>query len=161
MQWNIKPLVQNGNNRQPIRGTVVHTWSQSYNIFKLDYITAIINSPAVRMHLKQDFWSIRGQITYLAPGLFSFNVRSVMTKLIPVATGNTRQALADLTPVNKMLILIVCTCKYTLHSCLFLCLSTSGCEQWVSEQCWVNLVKMLEISYPNGYIPSCRRNSIC
>lgn len=47
--------MQKDNSKQPIRGTVVHARSQSYNIIKLDYITAIINSPAVRMHLKQDF----------------------------------------------------------------------------------------------------------
>jgi len=47
--------MQKDNSKQPMRGTVVDTRSQSYNIIKLDYITAIINSPAVRMHLKQDF----------------------------------------------------------------------------------------------------------
>ena len=31
--------MQKGNIKQPIRGTVVHARSQSYNIFKLDYIT--------------------------------------------------------------------------------------------------------------------------
>jgi len=46
--------MQKGNSEKPIRGTVEHAQSQSYNIF-IDYITAIINSPAVRMHLKQDF----------------------------------------------------------------------------------------------------------
>lgn len=56
--------------------------------------------PAVRMHLKQDFWSIRGQITNLAPGRCCFNVSNVITMLIPVATGNTRQAFADLTPLK-------------------------------------------------------------
>ena len=52
------------------------------------------------MHLKQDFWSIRGQITNLAPGRCCFNVSNVITMLIPVATGNTRQAFADLTPLK-------------------------------------------------------------
>lgn len=155
MQWNIKCLMQKGKSKQPIRGTVIHALSQSCNIFKLDYITAIINSPAVRMHLKQDFWSILGQITYLASGLCCFNASSVMTKVIPVATGNTRQALADLTPVNKMQIY-----KYTLHSNFLLCLTKPGCKQWISEKCWVNLVKMLERSYLNGHILSCRRKSI-
>lgn len=56
--------------------------------------------PAVRMHLKQDFWSILGQITNLAPGRCCFNVSNVITMLIPVATGNTRQAFADLTPLK-------------------------------------------------------------
>ena len=47
-------------------------------------------------------------MTYLAPGLCCFNVSRVMTKLMPVATGNTRQALADLTPVNEMQTSVIC-----------------------------------------------------
>ena len=76
------------------------------------------------MHLKQDFWSIRGQMTYLALGLCCFNVSSVMTKLIPVATGNTRQALADFTPDNQMQTSVIWknTFKYllTLNESLYL-----------------------------------------
>ena len=50
------------------------------------------------MDLKQDFWSILGHKTYLAPGLRGRNANNVITMLIPVATGNTKHDVALRTP---------------------------------------------------------------
>ena len=45
------------------------------------------------MHLRQDFWSIRGQITYLAWGpRLRFKVSRQNVKVIPVAMGTRRHA---------------------------------------------------------------------
>ena len=54
--------------------------------------------PAVIMDLKQDFWSMRGHNTYLAPGRCSRKVDMHSTRAIPVAMGTTKQLDTDCTP---------------------------------------------------------------
>lgn len=51
------------------------------------------------MDLKHDFWSILDQTTYLALGRLCLMAIILKTRAIPVATGQTRHALAEFTPV--------------------------------------------------------------
>ena len=51
------------------------------------------------MDLKQLFWSIRGQITYLAVGLICLMVNSTRVMAIPVATGISTHFSTECTPV--------------------------------------------------------------
>ena len=57
--------------------------------------------PAVTMDLKQDFWSMRGQSTYLAFGRCCFMVNIHRTRDIPVAIGTTKQLFVEVTPTKK------------------------------------------------------------
>lgn len=72
------------------------TYCQVPNFIKYIY------KPAVRIDLKQDFWSILGQITYLPCGFRSFIANMDNTNAIPVATGTVKQPLTDCTPNNKL-----------------------------------------------------------
>jgi len=54
--------------------------------------------PVVEMHLRQVFWSILGQITYLAFGLVDRRVSIHNVNAIPVAIGTTKQASVLLIP---------------------------------------------------------------
>jgi hypothetical protein len=58
--------------------------------------------------LKQDFWSILGHMTYVASGLCWRRVSKTITKLMPVANGNTTQDAADFTPAprNRMEVIL-------------------------------------------------------
>ena len=53
------------------------------------------------MDLKQDFWSMRGQRTYLLLGLFCLRVSKHRTILMPVAIGTTKQAAVLWAPKEK------------------------------------------------------------
>lgn len=57
--------------------------------------------PAVIIDLKQDFWSIRGQIMYFAFGLLCLNVKKHRVRLMPVAIGTTKQLVTVRTPAHK------------------------------------------------------------
>lgn len=49
--------------------------------------------PAAVIHLRQDFWSMRGQMTYMARGpRRRFRVNKQRVKVIPVAIGTSRHA---------------------------------------------------------------------
>ena len=61
--------------------------------------------PAVKMALKQDFWSTRDQMTYLEPGLCLFRAIKHKATPIPVATGATKASLADLKRFFKDILL--------------------------------------------------------
>lgn len=56
------------------------------------------NLPAVMMHLKQAFWSMRDHKTNLAPGRSCLNVSIQRTKLIPVAIGTIKHPAELFTP---------------------------------------------------------------
>ena len=53
------------------------------------------------MALKQDFWSIRDQTTYLACGRLSRRVIRHRTMAIPVETGATKASLILLAPLKR------------------------------------------------------------
>jgi hypothetical protein len=55
------------------------------------------------MDLKQDFWSMRGQMMYFAIGLLCRNVKKHRVRLIPVAMGTTKQLVTEWTPANFMM----------------------------------------------------------
>lgn len=55
-------------------------------------------NPAVAIHFKQVFWSIRGHITYLAFGYNVLNVSKAIARLIPVAKGRTNKSEIKLWP---------------------------------------------------------------
>lgn len=57
--------------------------------------------PAVMMHLKHAFWSIRDHNTYLACSLSCFKANIHNTRLIPVAIGTTKHPAEVLTPERK------------------------------------------------------------
>lgn len=57
--------------------------------------------PAVIIDLKQDFWSIRGQIMYFAFGLLCRNVKKHRVRLMPVAIGTTKQLVTVRTPAHE------------------------------------------------------------
>lgn len=59
--------------------------------------------PAAKTALMHVFWSIRGHITYLAVGRICLKVSIHNTRLIPVAMGTTKHALAICIPaaINK------------------------------------------------------------
>lgn len=60
------------------------------------------NVPAATMHLRQDFWSILGQMTYFASGpRRRFNKRRQKVSVIPVAIGTSRQASVLGVPIKK------------------------------------------------------------
>lgn len=74
----------------------------------------VVLSPAVIMDLKQDFWSMRGQMMYWALGLLWRSVRKHRVKLIPVAMGTTKQLVTLRTPgIQKKLSIII---FYTLET---------------------------------------------
>merc|ERR1719300_218025 len=61
------------------------------------------SNPAVKMLLKQDFWSILDQITYLACGLLFFKANIERVSAIPVAMGTRKQSFTDETPETFMM----------------------------------------------------------
>ena len=74
---------------------------KSYRLLPGTNLIKHIDKPAVRIDLKQDFWSILGHITYLACGFRSFIANMDNTNAIPVATGTVKQPFTDCTPNNK------------------------------------------------------------
>jgi len=64
----------------------------------LRVVIAISSIPAVAIDLKQDFWSIRNHITYLADGLEFLNVCMHKVKAMPVAIGTAKQDLQLVAP---------------------------------------------------------------
>ena len=56
--------------------------------------------------LKQLFWSIRGQITYLAVGLICLMVSRTRVMAIPVATGISTHFSTERTPIQQQQIII-------------------------------------------------------
>ena len=65
-----------------------------FNTVPSDIITG--SKPAVKMALKQDFWSTRDHITYFEPGRCLFKAMRHKATPMPVATGATKASLADL-----------------------------------------------------------------
>ena len=57
--------------------------------------------PAVKMALKQDFWSILDQTTYFACGLLRRRESKHKTMAIPVETGATKASLTPCAPLNR------------------------------------------------------------
>ena len=58
----------------------------------------VSNVPAVLIHLKQLFWSILDQMTYLAFGRSFLNASMTKAIVIPVAIGTTNASLQERTP---------------------------------------------------------------
>ena len=81
---------------------ILHATQVEINVLNIKLKSDFDILPAVTMDLKQDFWSILGQMTYFARGRRFRNVSRHNIRVIPVAMGTTNAEATDGTPAHKI-----------------------------------------------------------